>query len=346
MIQGFLKDRLLCQRKQFLLCYRSGCLYLRSKETLEVIKRLRLHSAIVSLPLIERVLRYGPRTAVSLDDDEFLIADHGCIYNYSISDNRVRIEHRFRDGMKAPLSICARYKNGRLIDLVYGDYFQNPNRDKVAIHRRTNSSWVTVYEFQENSIKHIHNIIDDREHERYLILTGDEDEESGIWESDYDFSRVQKIISGKQQYRSCFLFPVNEDFYFLTDTPLEQNYLYKYSSDKKVTQLSELPGPVIFGIAKNNSAYFATSVEGDSRLKGIRYLISLKIGPGVHDRYSHLYRLSDDGVIRKESSIKKDMLPPGLFEFGNMKFPETDSDDIYICPQSLKSKYGTYKILQ
>ena len=37
-------------------------------------------------------------------------------------------------------------------------------------------------------------------------------------------------------------------------------------------------------------------------------------------------------------------LPMWLFEFGNMKFPFSNEEKVYVCPQSLKAKYGTYII--
>lgn len=73
---------------------------------------------------------------------------------------------------------------------------------------------------------------------------------------------------------------------------------------------------------------------------------SIKLGSGVCDRYSHLYCFGMTGAMQEICKLKKGFLPLALFEFGNMRFPASNDNKIYICPQSLCAKYGTYIVIE
>lgn len=177
-----------------------------------------------------------------------------------------------------------------------------------------------------------------------MILTGDGDAQSGIWEADLEFKSVKPIVKGSQKYRACVAYPTQEGIYYGTDTPLRQNYLYKLTErDGGVALLTlyEMPGPCIFGEVVDDALYMATSVEGNPALGGLRYKLSNKLGEGVKDRYTHIIRCVD-GDVSEIEKMEKDFWPMWLFQFGNAKFPISDDGRVYICPQSCKCRYGTY----
>lgn len=245
--------------------------------------------------------------------------------------------------MNNPLSFCTRYDNyGNLIDLLYGEYIWNVENDPVSIYRRSEGKWKKIFSFPDHTIQHIHNIVYDKYRNCYFIMTGDKNDESGIWTADYQFENVKPLVKGNQKYRACVLFPTSNGIFYATDTPLEQNYVYKIDNHSIVTEVCKIPGPCIFGRKCGSSFYFSTSVEGDPRLGKWKYRFSNKLGKGVADRYSHIFRISQEGVVDELAKIKKDFLPMWFFEFGNIKFPLTEDNNIYICPQSLKAKNGTY----
>lgn len=341
-IEGILKEQLLCKSSDYMLCYLKGELIIRSSLDMHVIQKCRIHSILKSSNLIERLFRYKPRTAISIDNNHFLFSDHGKIQRYSISENKIITEHFFSKGMSNPLSFCTRYDDKGKLIVLYGEYIQNPKREAVSIYRRNYEKWDIIYEFPRNSVKHIHNIFHDKYRNRYLILTGDENSESGIWEADYNFSYVKEIIKGKQQFRACVLFPTEKAIYFATDTPIEQNWLYKLSGHSIIEPICKISGPCIFGIVKQEELFISTSVEGNTLQNRIIYLISNKLGKGVKDYFSHVYRINKNGEVVELIKMKKDIWPLVLFEFGNIKFPNSNDDKIYVCPQSLKAKYGTY----
>lgn len=345
-IRYFSTDCLLCKNRDYSLFYRNGIIYVQDNHSNLITFRHRLHSYIFSIPVAARLFRRKPRAAFQSGNNTFWFSDSGRIYRYSVYDHSFIEEHEFSKGMNNPLSFCTRYDNqGNLKEVLYGEYIGNRDRGPVSIYRRSkDSSWQLVYEFPAHTIQHIHNIVYDRFKDRYLIMTGDADQESGIWDADIDFKSVKPVVRGAQKYRSCVLIPTRDGLFYITDTPLEQNYVYHLSSDNKLQKIAEIPGPCIFGIEKNGYLYFATSVEGDPALGGWKYRLSNKLGKGVKDKFSHLYRLSQNGILEEVSKMRKDFLPMWLFEFGNMKFPVSDDNKVYVCPQSLKAKYGTYVI--
>lgn len=342
-MEELLKEVLLCENDKYLLCYHRGKLIIRKSEDYNIVKTFHLHGGIRSIPIVERLLRLVPRTAVSISKDDFIFSHDGKIYRYTVNNNALCIEHYFINGMKNPIVFNAEYNDdGEIVDLLYGEYFWNEEKGPVSIYRRRESHWNKVYTFPPHTIQHIHNIIYDKFKKRYLILTGDSDEESGIWEADVEFNKVTPILRGSQKYRACVLLTTNKDIFYITDTPLEYNYVYRLSIDNTIQEIAEISGPCIFGVEKGGSLYFATSVEGDPSLGGWKYRLSNKLGNGVKDRYSHLYKLSQDGVLKEITKMQKDFFPMWLFEFGNMKFPFSSNKNVYVCPQSLKAKYGTY----
>ena len=314
-LKNYMHETLISSTEFYKLCFQYGVIKIQEKNSNNVIFKKRIHSIVKSIPVIERLMRMKPRAMLFLDSKSFIFSDHGFIYRCSV------------------------------LDIIYGDYIGNINRGPISIYRRIfDGKWKKIYEFPSHTIQHIHNIVFDRFRNRYLIMTGDLDEESGIWEADIDFKIVKPIVQGSQKYRACVLMPTENYLYYATDTPLEQNYIYRLDNSGKLEQVSEIPGPCIFGIEKNDYLYFSTSVEGDPTLGKWKYKFSNKLGRGVKDRYSHLFRLSKEGEIEEITKLKKDWFPMWLFEFGNMKFPISDDNRVYVCPQSLKAKYGTYVI--
>lgn len=295
--------------------------------------------------LTERVLRLIPRCAAWVDEDTFVFARKGRIFRVSISGQSICEEHTFQSGMSAPLSFCrVSHVPGFTDGLLYGSYITQ--HGTTAIWRRDAAGeWREAYRFPEGRILHIHGIIADASRERLLILTGDSDEESGIWEARNDFAEVRLLLGGSQQYRSCVAFPEEGHILFATDTPLEDNHLYDFDETTgSVAKVCPLPGPVICGTVyrKNGVPHYAfsTSVEPDSRLTGIRYLLTRRLGAGVKTRSSYVFSGSRKDGFRQIAAFSKDEWPMGLCQFGNVFFPGGTKNNLYLCPQSVKKYAG------
>ena len=337
------REKMLAKTKDLYLCYYRGQLVLKDL-SFNTIKKVRIHKWYESFVLVERLLRKEPRVALVLDDKNIMFSSSGYIYTINVDTLEINVMHKFDKGMNNPLAFCTRRdKSGKIVDVVYGEYIWNDDHGCVSIYRFDMHEWKLVHSFKEQTIQHIHNVIYDEARQRYLILTGDKDEESAIWEADVYFTSVTKVVGGKQTYRSCVCLPTNNGLYYLTDTPLESNYLYYLDNKNELTCLSQVDGPCIYGLAKDGVMYFATSVEGDPNVGRIRYRLFNKLGKGVKDRYVHVCSFKPEGQIEEIIKFRKDYLPMWLFQFGNAQFVDAD-DGIYITTQSV-FKNGTYKII-
>lgn len=339
----YIKEKLLAQNNRFLFAYKNGKIIVRRFDNKQIVQKLRIHKGIKTNPFIERLLRYEPRAAVSLNEDIFLYSDHGSIYAYSVSENSIKQQHAFSKGMNNPLSFCVkRDLSGEVTEIIYGEYIWNTEKGPVSIYKYDLNEWKKVYSFPENTVMHIHNIVFDEFNNRYIILTGDEDNESALWEADTDFHNVKMIVGGSQQYRACVAFPTSKGIFYATDTPLEQNWLYFLDKNKEIHKVYKMPGPCIYGRVFDDSLFLATSVEGDPTLGGWKYRFSNRLGKGVQDRYVHIIRCNKKGLVEEISKLKKDVLPMWLFQFGNAQFPPA-VDGVYISTQGTVEK-GTFEV--
>ena len=292
--------------------------------------------------VFERLFRTEPRAAYLSIEKKLSLSYCGSIYEIGINNNSLKKVHTFRKGMNNPLSFCE-IKNIKGFDdcLAYGEYWGNIKREPVAIYTNNliSSAWEKVFEFPENSILHIHSIVPDKYNNRVLILTGDKDNESGFWIASENFTKVEPLIVGQQSYRSCAAFPTIKGILFATDTPLEDNYIGLIEeSDKgfKINRLFPMEGPCINYSMISSWYCFATSVEPDSNIKGIKYYLTNKRGKGVKSNYCTLIIGNLEDGFKEITRIKKDILPTALFQFGNICFPASvGTDQLIIYPQSV-----------
>lgn len=301
--------------------------------------------------LMVRLFRFEPRVVIKIADYSFLVSFLGGVYLLNKDNNSWKLnrEHSYRDGMNNPLSLVKIKDVAGFSDcIVYGDYWGNPNKEKVSIHRRINSKWSVVFSFEEGSITHIHGIVPDKNRSCMYILTGDEDNESGIWIAKDDFASVQPIIIGKQMFRSCVAFPVPNGLLYATDTPLEKNSInllsLKDDSWGEVHELHSITGSCIYGtdlLIDDKTCYlFATTVEGDSRKKGMRALLSWRRGPGILSNKSECILLRE---VEKNPEIIASFTKDGwpfIFQFGGITFASGSNEMVYGTPVAVSGFDG------
>ena len=345
------KGQLLLADENKYVFFKKGKLYFAknmqdSPRFLCAIPQSGLKKLLSKISLAERMLRLAPRAAAWIDDHSFLIAHRGIAYRVDLESGNMEQDHAFVPGMNAPLSFASvRGVEGFADGIVYGTYVGVSEYPISIWHRSLEGIWKEVFQFPKGSVRHVHQIISDPDHNRLLILTGDTGPEVAIWEAKDDFATVTPLLQGSQQYRSCFAFVENDHIYYVTDTPLEQNYLYDYdTANQTINVLNELPGPVIYGTvlnqAESRNYLFATSVEPDSRIRGKRYLLTYKKGPGVQSSHTCLYVGNPQKGFRVIAKFKKDFLPMVLFQFGNVLFPAGTMEKIHVCPQSVYKYHG------
>lgn len=289
--------------------------------------------------LAERFLRLTPKCVERLDSNRFLISYSGSAYCLDISDQSLTIEHHYCSMMNNPLYFTKiEGIDGFMDGVYYGEYPININRNPISIVRRSvNGEWKKVYTFNGN-ILHIHNLIPDKNRGCVYILTGDKDQESGIWEARNDFQEVKPIVIGSQQYRSCVAFPVEGGLIYATDSPLEQNGIYYLSFEKNtVVKLTDLTGACVFGTEKEGKYYFSADVEPDASLPLWRYWTTYKLGKGISDRKVRVVSGNLEEGFKVVAEFKKDCWPYTMFQFGNVVYPKCDMDGkVLIQPIAVK----------
>ncbi len=306
---------------------------------------------LMKLSLTERLLRCNPRCAVRVSEKELIISCCGMVYLVDLGRKTICAEHRFRSGMRNALSFC-RIEGVPGFDpcVAYGEYWRNPSAEEVCIYCRSGGHWRKVYAFPRGSASHIHGFCPDPEHKRVLILTGDSDMESGIWEAYDNFNTVMPVKVGSQKYRACAAFAFGEQILYATDSVIDNNALNLLNVDGSIQKISDMPGPCIYaseflGIDGQRQFAFATSVEPDSRINGIRYMLTRRLASGVRSRHSYLIIGDPVKGFRTVLRLKKDILPMGLFEFGNIIFPDNELGTLMFLPRSLKGGCGTFTVL-
>ncbi len=345
--------RLLCSNGERSVYYKGGAVFFEERGDLTARIRIPLtkrEKFLSRFEVFERMLRLESKLAV-IKGDVCFFSCHGAIYQYNWGHKKVIKAHSYRKGMNNPIclfelnNLCG-FQDG----IMYGEYWGNSNGEKVSIYQMLNERWVEKYTFPKGTITHIHGFVKDALHHRLLILTGDFDKGSGIWEAREDFSYVRPLLVGKQQYRSCVAFACEEGILYATDTPLEENAIYFFEYKNEILhKMQSLPGPCIYGrdyIDKRGCKHylFATSVEPDSRLTGLKYLLTYKLGNGVKDRKTHVLAGNIKDGFKEIVSLSKDWLPMGLFQFGNIQFPS--APELVYVPQAVKEYAGkTFRIL-
>ena len=330
--------------------YKHGSLYsldIRTKES-SLICRVKMpaYKRILSfIRIFERTLRLEPRCVAYISDNRFILSYSGSIYCVDEKTKQCTIEHTYRAGMSNVLqfvSICG--IQGFDDTVAYGEYWQNPNREPVSILVRENGLWKTAYTFPENSIKHIHGMIPDPYRNCVYILTGDEEKESGIWVARDNFNKVEPLLIGKKEYRSCIGSAEENGLVFVTDNPFETNYIRfaSLTGNAEVTDvnnITEINGPCIYGAVWKDNLVLSTSVEQDYSIKRNRIssIFSRKLGGGTKTADSVVYIGNTRTGFSELARYRKDCWPMGLCALGTVQFPQgMNQDMLCIYPVAVK----------
>ena len=341
-----LQGKLLCKAGCTYVVYRKGTLLLYrdlEKRPISKIKvpMSRMQKALSQFRYVERTLRLEPRIATDISENEIIFSYKGKIYNADLNSLELQIEHCFRSGMNNPLSFCTYIDAKGIKHVLYGEYWPNTSRSEVSIFERDSNEWRKVYSFPPGRIKHIHQIVYEKNENVLWIATGDSDSESGIWKADIRFNNVIPYYTGKQQYRTCFIVPDKKKLVYATDSPIEKNAILTIDNGY-IHNIYNMPGPCIFGRRLNNKySILATSVECDPSETWIGGILHNTLAKGVHDRYCHLIvYCNDSGKCFEICRYKKDWISI-VFLFGNIMFPEIEDDKyVYFTGQALEKIDG------
>lgn len=249
----------------------------------------------------------------------------GAIVACTPDSDEFHVAHHVQRGTR-PLHITA-VPSGRIY---WGEYFDNRERKEVHIYVSNDSgrTWQIAYTFPAGSIRHVHNIIYDRWRNCLWILTGDDGAECKILRADCDLRSIEVVLSGNQQARAVAGVPTQNGFYFSTDTPSEQNHVYRldYRSDEvgSVQLIGDLATSSIFGCkvgrGLRGALFFSTMVEPS----GVNTSREVQIAGSI-----------DGANWQVVAGWKKDNLPMRYFQYGNAFLPDGENSTRYLAATTI-----------
>mgnify|MGYP006273667919 CR=1 FL=1 len=265
----------------------------------------------VHVPLLRRLLRKGVHHL-----------EIGSTYTMLIANKASYIVHKqngieysgFIKGSR-PLSLC---QVGD--DFYYGEYLANKQRLPVHIWKwsGTEKKWQAVWQF--NNVRHVHGVFYDHYTDSIWVTTGDDDQEAGIWRTRDEFSTLDKIAGGCQQFRAVQLLFTKDYVYFGSDAPEERNFIYRMDRDVlKIEKLAVVSNPVYYGCKVLDKLFFSTAVEPSKLNKS---------------PYAEIWGATEGAGWKMVKRFKKDIWPMKYFQYGQVLMPggPGDGENLWLSP--------------
>ncbi len=206
-------------------------------------------------------------------------------------------------------------------DIYFGEYFGNDNREEVHIYKSVNGKdWSKVYSFQAGAIRHVHGLFWDPFKQGIWVLTGDSDEESGLWFTSDDFNTLTKFSDKSQRSRAVEMIPVTRDELLVPmDTPLATNYVNIFDvTSQSFTPVLELESSA-FHIMECSGVICLSTVTEPSEVN--------------KTKKAHIYVSSDGRHWIKLASLQKDFIPVSkqkYFGYAEISFSRSSGTADYI----------------
>lgn len=255
-----------------------------------------------------RLRRDGFHALVELPDGTLVAVPPRIIAHLPPGANRFAATFSIPRGTR-PLSLAST-PDGQVF---WGEYFNNPERDAVHIYGSEDGgkTWQIRYTFPPKSIRHIHSVTYDPHVNCLWVLTGDLDEECRLIRAAPDFSSVEVVLGGSQQTRAVTLLPFPDAVYFATDSPSEQNYVYRLNRNGQLHRLSPINSSSFYCANAGGALFFSTVVEPS---------------PVNRDSHASLYGSDDWQNFAVFLSWPRDFLPLRFFQYPNIILPSGGND--------------------
>jgi len=286
--------------------------------------------------LFQRLFRYGPQCAIDIGSNCLLMSDRHGIYSIDIRGRQAKLERQFVSGIRL-FSLCSIEEIHGFDDIIcYGEYRSNLRSESVNIYGRDRAAnWKCLYSFPRGLIDHVHSLVPDRFRKCVWIFTGDYDDAVGIWKATDNFTRVECVARGSQQYRCTFGFPLHNGILYATDSNLESNFIRFLSIDNggrcQSRPIFELNGSCIYMSQIGNTFFFSTAYEtGRPKGSGIRKYLTFAPGSGIVGRSCNVVAGNMESGFTTLIDWKVDFWPKKLFQFSTIQFPTVYSDSAYV----------------
>ena len=271
------------------------------------------HGLSVRNRLTARLFREGFHALAVLPSGGLVAAVPGAIVTLLPNENEFRATKVITRGTR-PLHLAA-VPGGAVF---WGEYFDNAARDEVYVYASTDAgaTWSIAHTFPSGAIRHVHNIVHDPWGNCLWVLTGDYGDECRILRATCDFSRVETVLQSNQQARTVALVPMEDGLYFSSDTPLEQNYIYRLDRRGTLSQIAPISSSSIYGCRVGKHVFFSTMVEPSEVNR---------------ERQVRVYGSGGAEDWRPLLAWKKDRWPMRLFQYGNAFLPDGENSTPYLA---------------
>jgi hypothetical protein len=304
--------------------------------------------------LMQRLLRLDIGPAIPLQEEGFfLVFYRKQAFRVDIY-RRVALLESMPRLSRAPLQLLLIKSGSQKGVVLFGDYCSNATYSPVNIYRRNKDArWEIAYVFPRNEINHVHGIFEDEYSNCFYILTGDFDQGACIWKADMHFKDVHPMIRQGQMSRACWIISMEGSLVFATDRQDEFNYLCTINDrgTNSITRKFPIAGSSIFFSSTHSSPIvFSTAVEPQPSGKlTLRSLFSMRRARGILSDNACIYIGSPERSFEIVFSGKKDCMPFGLFQFGNIRFPAGSSSEnkyVHFYCSALRGHDGVMYVMQ
>jgi len=217
--------------------------------------------------------------------------------------------------------------------IIFGEYFDNPDRAPVRIYRANSDSdhLEEIYQFAHGEVRHVHSVSWDPINSQVIVCTGDINTECRIIAFSPDFSKQEILGEGTEDWRTISPQFSKNAIYFGTDAQFEQNRIVRYDrKTKTIRLLAHVNGPVFYSFAVENGWVFGTSAE---------------MCPSQTSPEAILYYLdAQTETVEELARFSKDIWPTKYFQFGIFNFPiiQRHVNKIPISGTALKGLDGKF----
>ena len=282
--------------------------------------------------LSRRALRLDKCNVLPTPENNLIIVRQGQVYFYDAQIQTLSQTLTLRQCRNVLHQSIGFSENGHVF---FGEYGHNAAREAVPVYRSSDGgrSWICVYEFKPQEIKHVHGCYWDPYEQKIWTLTGDFANENWVVVADEDFKNVEKIGTGQQQFRACNLFFEADKVHWIMDSQLENSY--HIVLDRKTRQIEQkmlFQGPVWYIKRLQDGYYLAATTQ--------------EIGAGVLDKKAHLMLSRDLENWQTLVQFEHDGLPMRYFKFGVIGFSDgpQSSNQFFMFLESLRGYDG--KVLE
>jgi len=269
------------------------------------------YSLLTRVELAARLTRGGVHAILPIDSPEgrhLVIVAAGGLYTARPDGSDAVLIHSLEHGHRPLRRGIVTWKT----HIVFGEYWNNPNRAAVAIHalpRLSAQIAQILYQFPAGKVRHIHAVEYDPYTSLLWIATGDVDHECMIATLNPDSGQIAQIIGqGSQQWRAVSFAFRPDRVYWGTDAPHDANQLWAYDrSSQIIYPVSAVIGPVYYNICLDDYIVFGTSMEK---------------GEGQQDGFGRCYVVDHNENVHEVWKQKKDWWDARFFGYGVFEFAE------------------------